>query len=149
MKDKRLFKQDSGSGNAPPPPPPTPPLNQPSDVASSHHSIIEKMVGNMKFVGMFNIIVGIFECLGCITALIGVPLIFMGIRLRQSAESFSNFLSTKDSKDMENAIERLSRFIFVSKVLAIISIIFLVLYIIFIIIGFATGLLTDLVEELN
>jgi len=149
MKDKRLFKQDSGAGSTPPPPPPTPPINQPSDVTSSHDSIIEKMVGNMKFVGMFNIIVGIFECLGCITALIGVPLIFMGIRLRQSAESFSNYLNTKDSKDMENAIERLSRFIFISKVLAIIAIIFLVLYIIFIIIGFATGLLTDLVDELN
>ena len=148
MKDKKLFMQDSGAGNTPPPPPPTPPTNQPSDVTSSHGSVIEKMVGNMKFVGMFNIIVGIFECLGCITALIGVPLIFMGIRLRQSAESFSNYLKTKDSKDMENAIERLSRFIFISKVLAIIAIIIVILYAIFLIIGFSTGLLTDLVEEL-
>ena len=149
MKDKRLFKQDSGTGSTPPPPPPTPPVNQPSDVTGSHEIIIEKMSGDMKFVGVITIIIGIFECLGCITALIGVPLIFAGIRLRQSAESFRNYLNTKDSKDLENAIAKQSRYFFISKVLAIVGIILLILYIIFIVIAFASGLYTDLLDELN
>ncbi|MEJ2613468.1 MAG: DUF5362 domain-containing protein [Ignavibacteriaceae bacterium] len=95
---------------------------------------VNKMTGDMQFVGIFYIIIGALQCLSIIGAIIGIPLIICGLRLRESADSFRGYLTTNDTGMLENALERQSRFFFIQKVLLIISIVLFVLYIVIIII---------------
>jgi len=95
---------------------------------------VNKMTGDMQFVGIFYIIIGALQCLSIIGAIIGIPLIICGLRLRESADSFRGYLTTNDTGMLENALERQSRFFFIQKVLLIISIVIFVLYIIFIVV---------------
>jgi hypothetical protein len=85
----------------------------------------------MQFVGIFYIIGGALECLSIIGAIIGIPLIICGLRIRESADSFKGYLTTNDSSMLEKALERQGRYFFIQKVLIIISIAFAVLMIIF------------------
>ena len=48
----------------------------------------EKMTNDMRFVGMFAIIYGALTCLSIIGALIGVPIIFVGLRMRKPPINF-------------------------------------------------------------
>ncbi|MFZ0454508.1 MAG: DUF5362 domain-containing protein [Ignavibacteriaceae bacterium] len=95
---------------------------------------VNKMTGDMQFVGIFYIIIGALQCLSIIGAIVGIPLIICGLRLRESADSFRGYLTTNDTGMLENALERQSRFFFIQKILLIISIVIFVLYIIFIIV---------------
>jgi hypothetical protein len=95
---------------------------------------VNKMTGDMQFVGIFYIIIGALQCLSIIGAIVGIPLIICGLRLRESADAFRGYLTTNDSGMLESALERQSRFFFIQKVLLIISIVIFVLYIIFIIV---------------
>ncbi len=95
---------------------------------------VNKMTGDMQFVGLFYIIIGALQCLSIIGAIVGIPLIICGLRLRESADSFRGYLTTNDSVMLENALERQSRFFFIQKILLIISIVLGVLYIIVLII---------------
>ena len=95
---------------------------------------VNKMTGDMQFVGIFYIIIGALQCLSIIGAIVGIPLIICGLRLRESADSFRGYLTTNDTGMLENALERQSRFFFIQKVLLIISIVIFVLYIILIIV---------------
>ena len=95
---------------------------------------VNKMTGDMQFVGIFYIIIGALQCLSIIGAVIGIPLIICGLRLRESADSFRGYLTTNDTGMLENALSFQSIFFFIQKVLLIISIVLFVLYIVIIII---------------
>ena len=109
---------------------------------------VNKMTGDMQFVGIFYIIIGALQCLSIIGAIIGIPLIICGLRLRESADSFRGYLTTNDTGMLENALERQSRFFFIQKVLLIISIVIFVLYIIFIIV-FGISMFTSMSHYRN
>ena len=97
---------------------------------------VNKMTGDMQFVGIFYIIWGAIECISIVGAIIGIPLIICGLRIRESADSFRGYLTTNDSSMLEKALERQGRFFFIQKVLMIIGIALIVLGIVFwIIIG--------------
>jgi len=68
------------------------------------------MMGDMRFVGMFNIIYGALVCLSIIGAIIGVPLIICGMRLREAADAFSAYQSSNDIDALHRGFERQSRF---------------------------------------
>ena len=104
---------------------------------------VNKMTGDMLFVGIFYIIIGALDCLTIIGAILGIPLIICGLRLRESADAFKAYLTTGDSGLLENALERQGRFFFIQKVLLIIGIVIFALYIIFIII-FGISMFTHL-----
>jgi hypothetical protein len=116
---------------APPTPPPAP--AQPA-LSPMFQFTLTKMAGDMKFVGLFTIILGGFYCLTIIGALVGVSFIIAGIRLREAADSFMYYLSTKDARMIEHACERQSRYFNIIKILMIIALAMIVLYIFFIII---------------
>ncbi|MFC1477754.1 DUF5362 domain-containing protein [candidate division KSB1 bacterium] len=88
------------------------------------------MASDMKFVGIMSIVYGAFSCLNCIGAIWGIPIIFAGIRLREAAEKFDEFLRTNTADHLESAFERQGRCFFIVKVLLIISIAFTLLVII-------------------
>jgi Family of unknown function (DUF5362) len=93
-------------------------------------SVINKLSGDMNFVGIFLIIIGAIECISIVGAIVGIPLIISGLRLRESATSFGSFLTSGNEAALDNALERQSRFFFILKVLIIISIVMFVLEII-------------------
>jgi hypothetical protein len=109
-------------------------MNEAANISPGFHITVSKMAGDMNFVGIFYIIIGAIECLTIIGAVIGIPLIICGLRLRESSDSFKGYLASGDSFMLERALERESRFFFIQKVLMIIAIVFLVLYIVGIII---------------
>jgi beta-lactamase regulating signal transducer with metallopeptidase domain len=95
---------------------------------------VKKMTGSMNFIGLFIIIVGVISCLTIVGALIGVPYIIMGLRLRESAESFNMYLMNSESAFLERAVEKQERYFFIQKVLMIVGIVILIIYIILLIV---------------
>lgn len=93
---------------------------------------LAKLVPDMKFVGIFYIIIGALYCLTIIGAIIGVPLIIMGVRLRESSEGFSMYASSDQENFLMIAYEKLSNFFKIMKILIIIGLVLMALYIIFI-----------------
>jgi hypothetical protein len=102
----------------------------------------KKMTGDMKFYGIFNIIYGALTCLTIIGAIIGVPMIFAGMRLNEAADLFRVYINSGDFQSLSNAMERQGRFFFINKVIIFVGLALFVLYIIFIIVAVSTGLLT-------
>lgn len=94
----------------------------------------DKMVKDMRFVGIFVIIYGVINCLTIIGALIGVPLIFAGMRMREAAEQFSYFRMTNNAAAMRSGFELQSRYFNIFRILIIVSLILTALYIIFIVV---------------
>lgn len=101
-----------------------------------YQQIIEQMSKDMNFLGIMAIIYGILTCLPIITAVIGVPIIFAGIRMRETSEYFLGFAHTNDQNILWQAIERQGRFLRIFRILTIVYLSLLVLYIIGIIIFF-------------
>jgi hypothetical protein len=109
-------------------------MDQAASISPSFHYTVSKMTGDMNFVGIFFIIIGAIECLTIIGAVVGIPLIICGLRLRESSDAFKGYLASGDSFMLERALEREGRFFFIQKVFLIISIALLALYIIFFIV---------------
>jgi hypothetical protein len=99
---------------------------------------INKMSGDMRFVGIFYIIMGALYCLSIVGAIIGIPFIICGLRLRESADAFNGYVSSTDTNMLERAMERQSKFFFIQKVLMIIALVMLIIYVIMIIMFSAT-----------
>ena len=108
-------------------------------------SIINKMIKDMRFVGVFTIIYGVLTSLTIFGAVIGIPLVFQGMRLRDAAMEFERYLMTNDINAIFSGFERQQRAFFIQKVIIIVSIIFVILYFAFILmmIG-SSGLLDNL-----
>jgi hypothetical protein len=107
------------------------------------------MTKYMKFVGTFSIIIGIVYCVTIIGAIFGIPLYFMGKRLRESADSFLRYRRSGSGQDLYSAIERQTRAFYIQYIFVIISLVLLGLYIIgiivFLIVGISSGLFSNLI----
>ncbi len=100
--------------------------------------MVAKLNGDMRFVGIFNIVYGAILCLSIIGAIVGVPLIIGGIRLREAADSFEVYLRSSDFAALEKGLERQGRFFFIQKVFLIVALVVTGLYILFMIFFFGT-----------
>lgn len=85
-----------------------------------------QMVKDMRFVGMFIIIYGALSCLTIIGALIGVPYIFIGMRMRESADQFVVFKSTNNAHAMRLGFELQAKYFRIIKILIIIMLVLMV-----------------------
>ena len=101
---------------------------------------ISKLNSDMRFVGMFYIIIGALYSITIIGAIMGIPLIISGLRLRESSDSFSSYMLSGDNNMLERALERQSRFFFIQKIFIIITLVVMVLYIIAIVVLIITFL---------
>ena len=95
--------------------------------------MFSRMTSDMKFVGIFTIIYGGLTCLSIIGAVIGIPLIFAGMRIREAADEFTIFQSSNDSKALRRALEKQGRYFNILKILIIVALVLTVIYIIVII----------------
>lgn len=107
-------------------------MDEMEKVSTSMHFTINKMKGDMGFVGIFYIIMGAIYSISIVGAPFGIPMIISGLRLRESADSFTGYLTSNDSRMLEIALEKQGRFFFIQKVLIIITLILIALYIILI-----------------
>ncbi|MGA2297004.1 MAG: DUF5362 domain-containing protein [FCB group bacterium] len=112
---------------------PTPSQMYSSTPMNPFHFLILKMSKDMHFLGIIAIIYGIMSCLTIIGAAIGIPYIFAGMRLKESAEAFKNYVNINDQNILQQALEKQERFFYIMKILTIIGLVILGLYIIFII----------------
>ena len=88
-----------------------------------------QMIGDMKFVGVFTIVYGAITCLSIIGALIGIPMIIMGMRLRESADFYTSYQSQKDENALGLAFEKQGSYFNIQKILIIIGLVIFGLYI--------------------
>ena len=94
----------------------------------------ESMTKDMRFVGMFTIIYGALNCLTIIGALIGVPMIFIGMRIREAADQFLIFKTTNNSAALRLGFELQGKYFRIIKILIIVQLVLIVLGIIAVII---------------
>jgi hypothetical protein len=86
-----------------------------------------QMIKDMKFVGIFVIIIGALNCLSIIGAIVGIPYIFIGMRIREAADQFEIFKMTNDARAMRAGFELQARYFKIVKILIIIGLILMVL----------------------
>lgn len=100
--------------------------------------MFDKMTSDMKFVGMFTIIYGVITCLTIIGALIGIPTIIIGMRIREAAEQFYMYRLTNNPAALKLGFEIQGKYFNLIKILIIIGLIFMLVYFLFIIYMFST-----------
>jgi hypothetical protein len=115
---------------------------------SEFQYLFDKMTGNMKFIGMFTIIYGGFICLSIIGALVGVPLIIAGMRIREAADQFKIFKTTNNTGAMRSGFELQGKYFHILKVLIIVGTVITIIYIIFII-YFLSSLINIYMQKLS
>lgn len=89
-----------------------------------------KMTKDMRFIGMYHIIVGALSCLSIIGAVIGVPIIFIGLRMREAAEQFEFFKTANNSQALRRGFELQGKYFRIWKILIIVGLAIALLYII-------------------
>jgi hypothetical protein len=94
---------------------------------------LRSMSGDMTFLAIFEIIIGALYCLTIIGAAIGIPMIFAGMRLKESAEAFTSYTTAAESGMLRGALEKLGRHFHIHKILVIVSIALTILYVIFVV----------------
>jgi hypothetical protein len=112
---------------------------QSGQVQSSMATNVPNMAKYMKFIGLLQIIAGALYCITIIGALIGVPAIYMGIRLREAGDGFKKYLASESRQDLEFAIDRQTRAFFIQFVLTIIGLALFGIYLIILIGLLASG----------
>jgi uncharacterized protein DUF5362 len=89
-----------------------------------------RMTSDMKFLGLFYIIYGVLASLTIIGAIIGIPLLISGLRLREAADELNSFRTTNDSGYLRRGFELQGKFFNIQKIIIIVGIVITVLYII-------------------
>lgn len=94
---------------------------------------IEKLSRDMKFVALFIIIYGGISTVTILGALVGIPIIFAGLKLRDASNALQNYLISNQPSDFIEAIQKQARAFWILKILIIVVI---VMYVFFIIVFF-------------
>ena len=109
------------------------------DPPSPFRSMFSGMTSDMRFVGIFQIIYGALNCLSIIGAAIGIPMIFIGLRMREAADEFDMFKTSNDSKALRRGFELQAKFFKIQKILIIVGLVIMALSIILFIFVIGTG----------
>lgn len=89
---------------------------------------MQNLSQDMKFVSLFVIIYGAISTITLIGALLGIPIIFAGLRLRDAAIAINNYLASNQQYDFNLAIEKQAKAFWIIKILIIVSIIIYVIF---------------------
>jgi len=95
-----------------------------------------RMTSDMKFMGMFQIIYGVLTSLTIVGAIIGIPMLISGLRLREAADELNTFRSSNNVDALRRGFELQGKFFNIQKILILIGIAIFVLYIIIVIFFF-------------
>lgn len=109
---------------------------------------LKEMSKHMSFVGMFCIVYGALACLSIVGAIIGIPYIIAGLRIRESADSYRSFSRNSDARQLLTAFEKQSSFFFITKVLIIIALVLFAIYVV-VLVGMFAFLGVEFFNEFN
>ncbi len=109
---------------------------------------LREMSKHMGFVGMFCIIYGAIACLSIVGAIIGIPYIIAGLRIRESADSYLAFSRSSDARQLLTAFEKQSSFFFIMKVLIIIALVIFALYLV-VLVGLFAFMGSEFIDSLD
>ncbi len=84
--------------------------------------IVAKMVSDMKFMAIATIVSGGLNCLSIIGAVVGIPLIIAGLRLKDAAEAFTSYIHNNDMASLQRAMEQQRTYFFIHKIMFIVGI---------------------------
>lgn len=110
------------------------------------NDMLSKLAADSKLVGIFYIVMGgllilsgLLQDFGSLifSALIGVPLIFIGVRAREGGEHIERFIGTDDPNDKISAYESYQKHFAILKVMLIVGAVILTLVILVFIIEFS------------
>jgi hypothetical protein len=103
--------------------------------------LLRTLSRDMKFLGYVYIIGGGLYCLTIIGAIVGVPVLISGLRLKDAGESFASYGMQPNAAMLRTALEQQAKFFFIQKVLIIIALVLMVLG--FVLMFAFIGLLVD------
>ena len=106
---------------------------------SDMHAVITKMIRDMKIVGWYFVITGALSCLSIVGAIVGVPYIIAGLRLKDSAAEFRGWLSHEPGA-LFRALQRQQQYFFIMMVVLVVSLVLTVIFMIIFIAILATGI---------
>lgn len=107
---------------------------KPDDDAMLMRSIVFNANRNMRFVALFTMVYGGLTCLSVVGAIIGVPLIIAGTRLREAANALEQYAKSGEAGPLQTAIDNGSRYFAIQKALIIVSLVFTVIYLVAIVV---------------
>ncbi len=90
--------------------------------------LLRRLSSDMTFLAWYYIIVGALTCLSIVGALIGVPQIISGLRLKDSADELSRYVYEPNPQLLEQALNFQQKFFFIQKVLVIIGLVVIAIY---------------------
>jgi hypothetical protein len=96
---------------------------QKKGLPGSVQTMLKGMAGDMKFLGILQIILGALYSLTIIGAAIGVPYIFAGMRLKNAGEGFVAYAGSAEAGRLKSALEDQAKFFRIIKILVIVSIV--------------------------
>lgn len=111
------------------------------------YEMMSKMIADMRFNAYFTMIYGVLACITLIGAIIGVPMFISGLRLRDSADEYKQYLYTGDIAAIFKGFENQKTYFFIQKVFIIVGLVFFVLYIGAIIVLIASGEFLDALDR--
>jgi Family of unknown function (DUF5362) len=97
-----------------------------------------RLTGNMKFVGIYYMVVGVLASITIIGAVVGIPTFIAGSRLRDAAENLKLYNENRSDDTLNRALNLQNSSFFIYKILIIVGLVIMVLYIIGIIIFLST-----------
>lgn len=118
---------------------PTSDVNVGSMTETAHHpmeklreqwvrDLIERLSRDMKFVGVYNCVVGIISSMSIIGAIWGIPIIFYGVRAVEAAKASRDFNHNGNIDALIVAFDKMRSYFFINKVLAIVNLILVAAY---------------------
>jgi hypothetical protein len=114
-----------------------------NDPGTEMHDVITKMIRDMKIVGLFYVIAGAINCLTIIGAIVGVPYIFAGLRLRESAGEYMGWLNHEPGA-LFRALEKQQRHFFIMMVMLLVGLVITALCIAVMVALIAAGIFVGL-----
>jgi hypothetical protein len=84
---------------------------------------IVQMTKDMNFISVFIIIYGALQCLSIIGMIIGIPIIYAALRMKEAAEAFKHYALNNDNNALSYGFDKLANSFRIVKILIIVSLI--------------------------
>lgn len=93
-------------------------------------NMLYSMSKNMNFVGILNIVFGALSCLSIIGAIVGVPQIIAGIRLRDANDKLKYFFSDENDVYFKDSLGHIAKYFEMTKIIFIINLVVIALVVV-------------------
>jgi hypothetical protein len=97
------------------------------DDTASLPPVPSTLAGDMRFMSWVAIIGGALNCLSIVGALIGVPVLISGLRLKESADELDSYKQNGSTISLSRALELQSKYFSIQKIIILIAIVLVVL----------------------